>query len=65
MNQRRRTVLERKLRSVAENLENLEKEFPELSEAQRSTILTVMSDSSSLNGLYFENVWYVNEHNVL
>ena len=69
MNQKKedsfRRGVETKLRSVAENLENLEKEFPELSEAQRSTILTVMSDSSSLNGLYFEHVWYVNEHNVL
>ena len=43
----------------------MEKEFPELSEAQRSTILTVMSDSSFLNGLYFEHVWHVHEHNVL
>ena len=60
-----RRSIETKLRPVAENLENLEKEFPELSEAQRSTILTVMSDSSSLNGLYFEHVWYVHEHNVL
>ena len=24
-----------------------------------------MSDSSFLNGLYFEHVWYVNEHTVL
>ena len=54
-----RRGIERKLRSVAENLD---KEFPELSEAQKSTILTVMSDSSFLNGLYFE---HVNEHNVL
>ena len=58
-----RRSTERKLRSV--NLENLDKEFPELSEAQKSTILTVMSDSSFLNGLYFEYVWYVHEHNVL
>ena len=57
-----RRSIERKLRSVAENLD---KEFPELSEAQKSTILTVMSDSSSLNGLYFEHVWCVHEHNVL
>ena len=60
-----RRSIERKLHSVAENLEKLDKEFPELSEAQKSTILTVMSDSSFLNGLYFEHVWYVNEHNVL
>ena len=35
-----RRCIERKLHSVA----NLEKEFPELSEVQRSTIPTVMSD---------------------
>ena len=44
-----RRSIERKLHSVVENLENLKKEFPELPEAQRSTILTVMSDTSSLN----------------
>ena len=60
-----RRSIERKIRSVAENLENLNKEFPELSEAQKSTILIVMSDSSFLNGLYFEHVWYVHDHNVL
>ena len=69
MNQKKedsfRRGVETKLRSVAEKLENLDKEFPELSEAQKSTILTVMSDSSFLNGLYFEHVWYVHEHNVL
>ena len=44
MNQKKedsfRRGIERKLHSVAESLE---KEFPELSEAQKSTILTVMS----------------------
>ena len=64
---KRRTVLEvdKKLLSTAENVENLEKDFSELSEAQRSTILTVLSDVPSLNGVYFEHVWYVEEHNVL
>ena len=40
-------------------------EFPELSPHQITTILNFFSDISSIVGLYFENLWYVNEKNVL
>ena len=44
---------------------NLLNEFPELSPHQVSIILKVLSDTSSILGLYFEHLWYVNEKNVL
>ena len=57
--------IEKKLRCVVEMEHNLLNEFPELSPHQVSIILKVLSDTSSILGLYFEHLWYVNEKNVL
>ena len=60
-----RRSIEKKLRCVVEMEHNLLNEFPELSPHQVSIILRVLSDTSSILGLYFEHLWYVNEKNVL
>ena len=60
-----RRSIEKKLRCVVEMEHNLLNEFPELSPHQVSIILKVLSDTSSILGLYFEHLWYVNEKNVL
>ena len=60
-----RRSIEKKFRCVVEKEDNLLNEFPELSPHQITTILNFFSDISSIVGLYFENLWYVNEKNVL
>ena len=60
-----RKSIEKKLRCVVEKEDNLLNEFPKLSPHQITTILNILSDISSILGLYFEHLWYVNEKNVL
>ena len=52
-------------RSIEKKLHCVAADNVELSEAQRSAVLTTLPDISSLNGFYFEHVWYVEEYNVL
>ena len=56
-----RRSIEKKLRCVVEMEHNLLNEFPELSPHQVNIILKVLSDTSSILGLYFEHLWYVND----
>ena len=67
-------MLEKKLRIKSTRIHfSIEKScrkgrlFPELSPHQVTTILDVLSDISSIVGLYMylEHLWYVNENNVL
>ena len=39
--------------------------FPDISECKKNVILSVLSNVSVPNGLYFEQLWYVDHPNVL
>ena len=43
----------------------LSNEFPDISECKKNVILSVLFNVSVINGLYFEQLWYVDHHNVL
>ena len=47
---------------MAEKEVDLSNEFPDISECKRNVIL---SHVSVINELYFEQLWYVDHHNVL
>ena len=47
---------------MAEKEVELSDEFPE---CKRNVILSVLSNVSVINDLYFEQLWYVDHHNVL
>ena len=44
---------------------NLSNEFPDISECKRNVILSILSNVSVIDDLYFEQLWYVDHHNVL
>ena len=50
---------------MAEKEVELLNEFPDISEFKRNVILSVLSNVSAINDLYFEQLWYVDRHNVL
>ena len=60
-----RRKIEKKLQCVAEKEVELSNEFPDISECKKNVILSVLSNVSVINGLHFEQLWYVDHHNVL
>ena len=60
-----RRKIEKKLQCVAEKELDLSNEFQDISECKKNVILSVLSNVSVLNGLYFEQLWYVDNQNVL
>ena len=60
-----RRKIEKKLQCVAEKELDLSNEFQDISECKKNVILSVLSNESVLNGLYFEQLWYVDNQNVL
>ena len=50
---------------MAEKEVDLSNEFPDITECKRIVILSVLSNVSVINDLYFEQLWYVDLHNVL
>ena len=60
-----RSKIEKKLQCVAEKEVELSNEFPDISECKKNVILSVLSNVSVINDLYFEQLWYVDHHNVL
>ena len=62
---RLRSKIEKKLQCVAEKELDLSNEFQDISECKKNVILSVLSNVSVLNGLYFEQLWYVDNQNVL
>ena len=59
-----RRKIEKKLQCVAEKEVELSNEFPDISECKKNVILSVLSNVSVINGLHFEQLWYVDHHNV-
>ena len=57
-----RRKIEKKLQCVALEEVDLSNEFPDISECKRNVILSVLSNASVINDLYFE---HVDHHNVL
>ena len=60
-----RSKIEKKLQCVAEKEVELSNEFPDISECKWNVILSFLSYVSVINDLYFEQLWYVDHHNVL
>ena len=50
---------------MAEKEVELSNEFPDISECKRNVILSVLSNVSVINDLYFEQLWYLDHCNVL
>ena len=50
---------------MAEKEVDVSNEFPDITECKRNVILSVLSNVSVINDLYFEQLWYVDLHNVL
>ena len=55
-------TLQKKLNSVAEGRSELSVEFADLTDDQMKTILEVLANPCTINGLYCEHLWFVNQH---
>ena len=53
------------MQCVAEKELDLSSEFQDISECEKNVILSVLSNASVLNGLYFEQLQYVDNQNGL
>ena len=60
-----RKTLQKKLNSVAEGRSELSIEFADLTDDQINTILEVLANPCTINGLYCEHLWFVNQQNVM
>ena len=60
-----RKTLQKKLNSVAEGRSELSVEFVDLTDDQMKTILEVLANPCTINGLYCEHLWFVNQQNVM
>ena len=60
-----RKTLQKKLNSVAEGRSELSVEFADLTDDQMKTILEVLANPCTINGLYCEHLWFVNQQNVM
>ena len=60
-----RKTLQKKLISVAEGKSELSVEFSDLTDDQMNTISEVLGNPCTINGIYCEHLWFVNQQNVM
>ena len=60
-----RRKLQKNLQDVADGKAQLQDEFPELQDNQRSTIAAILTNPAVIIGPHFEHMWFVNNQIVL